>query len=427
MLRKLSPVERFTFLLGRDEPVSIAAAVRFDGQISPDLMKNALTKARQRHPLTAARVVKQKGAFWFESTEEETLPLEIIEETEGNEDRWRALMAQGVARLIDPEKDPLVRFVWVRRSDSSELVLICHHAISDGLSLAYFMKDALGFLRDPAAEPVRLPVAPPMEELVPPEVESQLSGNIIGDVKQWVTRSTSGGKRSNPGSKPAWKFRLVATDLSVEETDRLAVRSRENGTSVQGAIGAAFLLAFAERFGGEGSYVRGMQSPMNVRHLLAEPVGEAFGLFANQLYTEVDCSPERDFWEIARDVRSNLLAQTKPLQVFGPLVRFNQVLKLGIGVDFLYRLGKGRTFGSGEHDVTVSNLGRLEFPEGGPIQLSAFYATFSAMRDGRFVCVSSLNGRLMMSFMHDESTFPCEVADGIFADARDRLLAATAG
>ena len=420
MLRKLSPIERFTCLLGLEEPVCFAMTARFRGPIPIELLQAALDKVRRRHPLAAVRVVDgPAGEPWYQSTVSEPAPLRVIE-PDGRED-WTVVVARELTRLMDPRVDPLVRFIWIQGPDHGDLVLICHHAVADGLSTAYMMRDVHRFLGDSAAEVEPLALMPPMEDLIPAEMESAQSMNLLGEIKTIVRNGLPGRVDRNVTPQHP-RFRLLTGSLEPDLTALLTDKSRAMGTSVHGAIGAAFLLSFAGHFGEATGYRRTLQTPINLRHLLTPPTGEAFGFFVSQVHTEVDCAPGRDFWEVARDLREGVVRQSAAPDLLRPIVQLKQILGLGISFGTLYRLGKGRTLG-GEHDLTVSNIGRLDFPARvGDIELTSLHGpTFSAMRNGKLVGVCSLNGTLTLTFLHETAGLGEEIAGSILASAMRHL------
>ncbi len=71
------------------------------------------------------------------------------------------------------ETRPAIRFILVQSPDVSELIILCHHIICDGMSLAFLARDLMMQLGDPTCEVKVLP-APPAIDL----------NNLPGDVSQ---------------------------------------------------------------------------------------------------------------------------------------------------------------------------------------------------------------------------------------------------
>ncbi|NLE05543.1 MAG: hypothetical protein GX638_12185 [Crenarchaeota archaeon] len=46
------------------------------------------------------------------------------------------------------QRSPLIRFIVLNSNKSTELIILCHHVICDGLSLTYLAKDIATFLNE---------------------------------------------------------------------------------------------------------------------------------------------------------------------------------------------------------------------------------------------------------------------------------------
>jgi hypothetical protein len=426
MLRKLSPIERLACKLGEDEPICFAIPVRFRGKISVELLENALAKARQRHPLVAARVVDGPGGVpWFGSTEARDVPLEVLDETTGEE--WISVTAKELERLTNPETDPFVRFVWIRGPEFSHLVILCHHAISDGLSTHYLLSDVMRFLDEPAAAVEPLPLMPPVEDLVPEALEAELRADVRQELARTSLRDLLADEEMSQAIESATpSIRVLTETWDAERASLLVRRTRERRTTVQGAVGAAFLSSFSEHFGGKTGYVRNMHCPVNIRPMLRQPVGEAFGLFANQVEASADCAPGRDYWEIARDIRASIKDKSTPRSLLRSFVAMKQIVAFGLDFDTIYKLGRPMLFGGNGFDLTLSNVGRLTYPTVvGPLEFVSLFPSNSAIGNEARIFVGIVNGTLTVTFVHDQNGIEADVADSVLARALDHLRAAS--
>jgi hypothetical protein len=165
-------------------------------------------------------------------------------------------------------------------------------------------------------------------------------------------------------------YHLLAWELTAKQTSALVGRSRSEKTTVHAALSTAFLRAFGE-FRGDG-WNRKIQSPISLRHRLTNPVGEAFGLFVNLVEFDVDCSPKRNFWEVAREIKQSIIRRTDDRYIFRSLIEANVIMdKLAavITPEFV-----SRSFMAVSYDLSITNLGRLNFPvQYGALQLEALY------------------------------------------------------
>lgn len=204
---------------------------RLQGQFSVDQLSTVLGQVRQHHPLLRVRIATDAiGQPQFVETDDE-IPLRSIARTDDR--HWQAELEVELARSLDWQVAPLLRVVLLQSGAESELMIICHHAIADGLSGVYLMRDILQGLGGKIFDRSDLSAAV--------SLESALSGIAP------CPEATAKPKNYLPplSRRPQPHIRNVV--LSSEITQRLLQRSRAEHTTVHGAIGAAFLLALTQQ------------------------------------------------------------------------------------------------------------------------------------------------------------------------------------
>jgi NRPS condensation-like uncharacterized protein len=394
MRRKLSAVERLLWLVTPNIAINFAVTVRVGGHFSADELRVALAHVRARHPLLGVRIAADAEQWpCLASWDVPELSVRIVPRQA--EDDWVALVEQELARPFDRNIGPLVRFVWLRSPDVSELIVVCDHLVADGLSAAYLVRDILRQLGQPDAEIVHLPELPTLNELIPPAVVDELTRRLAA-----APPSEKPGEAAPhmPPAQPApiqmAAQRVLAWALTEPETTALVARCRAEGTTVQAAICAAFLLAFAEDQPDAPSAVRRVQSPFSVRGRLARPVADDFGLFVAMPEVDVECAPNRDFWDIARDIRQALARETADERIFMPFFALEAAAASLPDADLLRLLVDSFT---ANYDISVTNLGRLDIPaQYGPLRLEALYgpALSVAGEHHRVLGVTTVGGRM---------------------------------
>ena len=305
------------------------------------------------------------------------------------------------------------------------------------------MRDLLHHLGNPDVPVEPLPLLPPIHEMIPPEVDAALSKMSIPDLLELSLFSSAQDKKPGRVSKYAMRLAfallkspagpfigrllkrsaarktrrtpaasapakppslcLSAWSLDHAQTAALIARAKQEGTTVHAALGAAFLLAFAQVIGA-GQWRCMIQSPVNLRNRVSPPVGEDFGVFVTLAKTTVDCSPGRGFWDIARDIREGFSRQMTPERLFATYDLMEALSTLADEALPEAMLGGEEAFGSIEYDLSLSNIGRLDIPTTyGPLQLESLYGpTFSAMGD-RIVGVNTTGGRIFFTFIYQET------------------------
>ena len=179
-------------------------------------------------------------------------------------------------------------------------------------------------------------------------------------------------------------------------------RCKKEQVSVHAAVCAAWLRAFA--LGATRPHVRTVSSPVNLRERLSPPVGETSGLFLSIVETTVDCAPERDFWDIARAIKQNLIRDSRDEALFFKPLMFSKIftqiprgdLEIVLGMMF------GRPV---EYDFSITNLGRIAIPErSGALHVEAFYGPLvNSSAYERTVGVSTLAGQMSLAFIFRQS------------------------
>ena len=422
MLRELYSSERFMCKIGQEEPIFFTMTARIIGDLTLSELESALYKARQKHLLTAVRMVEgDQGRPWFEATDAADIPLRVIED--GTDQLWLSAIAEELAVLVNPQTDPLVRFIWIKGDRFSDLITVCHHAITDGLGAAYFVRDLLTFLGAPETEVAPLPLVPSLGKLIPEGVEAALLPHVMAEMSKQAAQEKQEviPERVLP---PPPHFKVHARELTRSQTAALLAKTRTEETTVHGVLGAAFLSAFAKQFGASTNYTRTLQSPVNIRSYLSQPVGESFGNFIQLLTTTADCAPEQDLWAIARTIRTGFVDQLTPAELFGFSVMIKQMGMMDTATfEGIYNGWIATRPEHVDYDLSLSNIGRLDFPEQyGRFQLRSLYGpTFSAVMDENVAGVCTVNGRLAFTFIHKLKYMDAAVAETIISNALESL------
>lgn len=143
--RKVTSLERFFSL----SPYSIVTVVaRIKGNITETMLTEAVHKAQQRHTNLRVRIKEDDERNpWFTSEDVKEIPIIIVPRESG--DLWIQVQTEESKKPFEFDERPAIRFILVHSPDVSELIILCHHIICDGLSLAYLARDLMAYLGDP--------------------------------------------------------------------------------------------------------------------------------------------------------------------------------------------------------------------------------------------------------------------------------------
>ncbi len=212
-----------------------------------------------------------------------------------------------------------------------------------------------------------------------------------------MVRAKTSAPTSEPASPPREVFpdlqalpplRVIPFEFSQEDTSALVDRCRQEGTTVQAGLCAAFALPFAERH--PDRPLRCIETPYNLRNRLTRPVDDVYGVFISLVYSQVDCTPGRNRWDIARQFGQSLTSVTDE-QLFSIPIVMMQVADGPLPMPVI----------GFDYDVSISNLGRVPIPARyGNLSLESIYAPTMNVDDAghRILGVSTFEGCMRCTF-----------------------------
>ncbi|MBC8504767.1 MAG: hypothetical protein ISR58_04180 [Anaerolineales bacterium] len=393
--RKVTGAERF-FSHAPFSTVTMVARIK--GKVTEEMLKRAIEKVQQRHALLRVRIEdNQKGELWFTSEGAQEIPIEVVPRK--SEHDWIQIHAEGAKIPYDFETRPAIRFNLVQSPEVSELIILCHHIICDGMSLAYLARDLMIHLGDPAAEARVLPTPEPISlDNLPKDVSpSGLIMYFVNKIKQkWADEIVYFDQEDYVAlNKAYWEnfnHEILSIELSEAETSALVTRSRKENVTVNSAIITAF--------SGAQKYVVSEQphhaktvSAVSLRDRLPKHPGEGIGYYALGLEVKYKYNTNKSFWDNARKYHKKIISKISNKKVFGDLPIFLEMdsnvyealsfKKLGSFVmpdsprykklhNFseredmvvgLLKRAKMETLDAKLIGPAITNLGRLDFPK----------------------------------------------------------------
>ena len=390
--RRLGVFEELLWLTDLATPRHFAYTARIRGSLDREAVELALLRVQRRHPALCVRIAldeDQYPAFGPEPAAQ--IPLTVRERT--GEQQWQDEVESELARPFTADDAPLMRCVLLLGSPLSEVILLVHHAIGDGLSTTYLVRDLLQSLAG-RPEQTTLPARPSLEALLglgtspaplPPSSERPRS-DLSRVLASWV--------------------------IGHQSVDALVERCRREGTTVQGALIAAVTLALREAgMTGDDGYVR-CNSPISVRHL-CPPINDDFGLYLAAAKTSHGPDESTDMWDIARAAHD---------QVTAGLERTNLAARAGGQRQLLLRCPTPAAAYQAfrnlvDYQVVITNVGR--FPaeaDYGDIRLEALWGIPNAEKEP-VIGVATVDAGMCVALISDGS--PLAVVE----DALGRLRA----
>jgi hypothetical protein len=373
--------------------LNFGVSARIHGPLELGQLEAALAGLGRRHPLLAVRAAaREDGTPYFTDKGVRATPLRVVERL--GDDDWVGEMERDIQQPTAYLEGPLIRCVWLRGQNVSDVVLVCDHLAADGRAAIFALRDLLALLAAPS-DAVETIDSPPLYELVPPDVARQIIEDAAAagyptqeEIDEARSQDASDSESAEPEyTLPAEPVCIQPFFLDAEETSALVRRCRAEEVTVQAALCAAFLTPFAE--GQPDRPVRRAEIPVDLRPRLSRPVGDAYGNMIGLTLIDVDCTPGLDLWATARNAAA-ALAGMRDRDLFAtPLV----VIPLaGRYPNRPWMI---------DYDLSISNLGRVEIPEVyGELRLESIYGpVFPATGPEHLILgISTFAGQMRCTF-----------------------------
>lgn len=421
--------------------VNFALMARIRGDFSVEQLNAALAKVRTRHVTLLTRSPRDGSRVGTFLPEDAPLfPLRVLEGC--GEDDWLEVVSSELHTTF-PDGAPMARFVLLRLKDRSDLIAVFHHWGSDGMSGAYVLRDTLQALGHPDVPLTPIAVQPNAVNLLP-EAATRNPATMLRIAARLATirwrvfvsglRAPAAATQQQPSEPRVYppeelarrqKIHLLPGSLSATQTSALIERCRAEGTSVHAALCVAWLAAFAELSGLPLPWKRTVSSPVNLRQRLSQPVPDTSGGYLALININVDCSPGRDFWQVAREFKQKLSHASTDDRVFFMQLMMRGIDSLALGPRAFGAVGSLFS-GHPDYDYSITNLGRLDFPaQYGPLHVEAFYGPLVNSGElERTVGVNTFDGRLTYALLFRRSTMEPEWARKLMQCALEKLGAA---
>jgi len=456
--RRISPLEGM-FLHAPYSIVTMTARIK--GTVTVDTLGESVKKARARHANLRLKVEYDEGGDpWFTSQDVQAIPVEVI--PRNDDQHWMEVVRQQSLIPFDFEIRPAI--LLIQSSESSELVIFCHHLICDGLSLAYLARDILTVLGDPSIELEILPDPKPIDRYnLPPGVKMNgLVNYFIERInKKWREKKVHFEQEDYQALLEAYwsnfNHQMTLVEFTEEQTTTLVDRCKAEGVTVNSAL-AVGLAAAQISVQGLQFYHADITIAGSLRDRLAQPAGESMGFFVGAVSPKFKHSPKLGFWENVRQFNKKVqplytnknffkdplvwsyldpgILESLSFKIIGGLVdasspRADKLNSFGQREDVISSMIKREKMDSFENvliGTAVTNLGRMDVPRKyGELELErlimnpggAYPLTFVNILAGAVTCSGKLS--LMLEYATER------IQTEIVIEIKDELLSILLG
>ena len=396
LLRPLGAFEELFCLFDQCFPINGALAAEITGHTTVPQWREALDAVQQRHPLLSACIDTTINRVpHFRRVTGQRIPVRVVTSPGA---QWQREIAEEVNAPFTPDQAPLFRAVLLHQEANCTFILSSHHAVCDGSSRIFLLRDMLLALSRHALDP--LPLAPSRETLFGAQQRT----------------STEPGVPSFAAQRPLMPH-VEGIKLTSEQTTALKRRAREEGVTMHAAISAAITIAGRAIDQSWRNNPLRIMSPAEIRDIL----GLKDQCMVSFVGGEISIPPgsAMTFWELARFAKDGLSA-VKSIENISRMIHLQSTaVSSNLTSEQALQL-KQNVFNA---QVMFTNLGRLPFDSTfGPLKLNTLWApgALRGIEGEQTLGAVTVNGSL-----HLTHTSPVPIPD-LLAGMKEELRTACA-
>ncbi|MGO3807556.1 MAG: condensation domain-containing protein [Sphingobacterium sp.] len=409
MNRRLLFGERM--LLGEDkEPFHAVIPFRLRGSFTGQAIRRALEQLQDKHPLLQALIAHDKeNAPWF-NVSELTVPIPIrVLEREG-EDHWQEESKREWNTPFNYQQQPLIRFVWIKGDDVSDMLFVFHHCLCDGGSAMVLLDEFLRLLDDSSYDiGVEHPILG-IQDIVPAAIledrMTRLKARAIGRLVTLAIKCIPLAK--NPVNRA--DDYLIHWKLDQIVSSRLLAYSKSAGVTVNTFLSAKVLLAF-KKVRASAAFNK-VSCPVDIRRFA--PQIKQDQLFAFGLMIVLSYKNKYSFLKNLRTMQETVGRKTKKLNPYLTMMVMESAHEALPCFSRLLKRGKS------SNDCMFSNLGRIDIAKGYKrFELDTVFSpsVIGPLGNTTTIVTSTFGGEIDFSFIGSEGYLPYAEAIAI----RDEL------
>ena len=431
--RRIITGQERRFLFGPTAHISMVLKLR--GQVSEDALERAVKKMLITYPQFRVRIEWDETGV-HDSTTEGAAEVPVKVYPRESDDFWIEVLNKEHAIPLRPTKGPLTRFILVKGNEVSELIVFCHHTISDGRSLELALREVLLHLNDSDREPTEFLEVPPQTlELFPEGSEwGRLKRGLVGRInKKWAKEKVLFDEEDLVNIwEAAWKrtsYGIKIIEFDEDETKRLVDLSRQNDVTLNSTLLVALLKARIDTIGPYDGKAQ-VATAVDARKRLRVDCTDAAGFYAGGSFMKFGYQEDLSLWDnvrvyhkaVSKDLDSNNIFDTVMSHMYLDQTLIDAMAAAFYGVQIephQSRYSKlseyaSRTEGmvvkqlerTGDRapDLISTNLGTLSIPDeisGIKVERS-FFTPSAGMMMEIVLGIATVSGRLTLTLNHYE-------------------------
>lgn len=322
MKRELGTLERALSIADQHAPLHMVSVLQIENAPPPHVLRQALLILQNRHPFLQARLLHEKGTYYFAKLVEPTLPFYFL--PRWNAQHWIYLAEVELGKSIDALSGPLFRctYLYSAAEERGDVIFSFYYPCVDASSVEQILHQLLGicssFMDEKTVTPYELAPVAPVETRFPSSFRGvllarhQLRYALQQTIADVLFRLQTRDKRSAQVPPQAGPGHILSIQLPAALTEALGQRARKAGITLNSVLHAAMLLAVNRHL------YAGQQVPMrtfsfaSLRPYIQPPVREEdLACYVSPLRYSVWVNGGLDVWSLARDLHRKIDASLK--------------------------------------------------------------------------------------------------------------------
>jgi NRPS condensation-like uncharacterized protein len=353
MKRKLSLIEG-TMYAGGQTAVNVVSSVTIKGTIKESDLHASLLKIQARHPLLSSNIWEDVtgSPYFVEQNPIQSIAVRTVNRLTDQD--WERESIAECLTPFDTRKKPLVRLVWLKSENISNLIFVGHHCICDGRSILNIIDETLSLLGQPEKEIGSYQSFSSIQDFIPAQIRdskaTRLKTQLFSKVAKLALLAVA-FKKEIKREKPF----LLHWKLSKAESSLIIEKCKSEALSVNDALSVAFLRSFKE-LETIKSHSR-LYCAVDMRKFLPEIGNDMLFAFPVMLGLDLPNKKIVGFWNQAREFKKDLTKKIEEMNV-NSLLLYSECL-----LPSLPSMTKYAKADKGAHDFTLSNMGKVNLSE----------------------------------------------------------------
>lgn len=342
VLRGLGALESFYWKQNQAKPRHFLVVAKIRGTAERADWRAAVDAVQSRHPLLQATIAAdQNGRPFFVRKPGQSIGIRFLQGD--SQTPWERAAEWELDHPLPRESGLGIALSVLTYESHSIVIMALDHTFGDGMSCLFMIRDLLVALSGGSLE--ALPTPPPQE--------SAIASIKARDVSVQPDRGSDPSERFHP----TIEIRPARVQTAVVNSDLLAAllqRCHQEGTTVQGALVAAFVLAGAGQNPSWENQPLRIMTAINARRYTGHQ--EEVVLSVNAHVGAYRADAPGGFWGLARQAYEDLQLATTRESVLGQLHEFEDIMRSD---DEQALLGVTAKMAN---EIKISNLGVWRFP-----------------------------------------------------------------